>query len=229
MRLPPLVAMLACVANARPSEPPAVILFAGPEDLKMAASPAEKKGLTSAERAEVLPADELCPGHPHILKSSSTCEGNMASTEKAAEKAAEKAVAAAKRAAEKAEATAAALEAKTKRQRNFPTLQHINSLFENGQPSNNLDEAGLIVHTLDGTERGDAPWMPCNRGVCKQFSWWWSTCMPIWGSTPRLADNPQSATHAFGPHGMSGQPSSVGHGLGRLGQLGSSWLPSTPK
>ena len=64
--------------------------------------------------------------------------------------------------------------------RGFPSLKHLNDLFEKGRPSNDLEEAGLVVHCADGTERQEAPWLPCQANCggcngCSQFSHFWST------------------------------------------------------
>ena len=57
----------------------------------------------------------------------------------------------------------------------WPTVKRLNELFENGKPSNDLSEVGLVVHCADATERPGQPWLPCETGVCSQFSsGWWS-------------------------------------------------------
>ena len=57
----------------------------------------------------------------------------------------------------------------------WPTVERLNELFENGKPSTDLSEVGLVVHCADATERPGQPWLPCETGVCSQFSTgWWS-------------------------------------------------------
>ena len=57
----------------------------------------------------------------------------------------------------------------------WPTVGKINEMFENGKPSNDLSEVGLVVHCVDATERQGQPWLPCDTGICSQFSsGWWS-------------------------------------------------------
>lgn len=57
----------------------------------------------------------------------------------------------------------------------WPTVEKLNEMFENGKPSNDLTEVGLIVHCADATERPGQPWVPCETGSCSQFSsGWWS-------------------------------------------------------
>ena len=57
----------------------------------------------------------------------------------------------------------------------WPTVERLNEMFENGKPSNDLTEVGLIVHCIDDTERPHQPWLPCETGTCSQFSsGWWS-------------------------------------------------------
>jgi hypothetical protein len=45
------------------------------KDLKLTSNPNRKKtgAVSSATKASAMNEDELCPGHPHILRSSSTC------------------------------------------------------------------------------------------------------------------------------------------------------------
>ena len=62
-------------------------------------------------------------------------------------------------------------------------------IFQRGEPSNDLRQAGLLVHGFDGTELDDTHrWMPCDEGFCRQATKWWSTSLinhahpATWGS-----------------------------------------------
>ena len=54
------------------------------------------------------------------------------------------------------------------------TALSIRKRYNHGKASNDVAEAGLLVHCFDGTEGADAPWKPCTTGTCNQFQWWWS-------------------------------------------------------
>lgn len=45
-------------------------------------------------------------------------------------------------------------------------ISRINARFEFAQPSNDLDIAGVLVHTFDEISNGYEPWAPCKSGGC---------------------------------------------------------------
>lgn len=40
-------------------------------------------------------------------------------------------------------------------------MQALNERYQQGRPSADLSEAGILVHQFDDTESGDEPWLPC--------------------------------------------------------------------
>ena len=58
------------------------------------------------------------------------------------------------------------------------SAQDLAGIFQRGKPSNDLRQAGLLVHGFDGTELDDTHrWMPCTEGFCKGAAKWWSTSL----------------------------------------------------
>mmetsp|Transcript_34344 Transcript_34344/g.78716 ORF Transcript_34344/g.78716 Transcript_34344/m.78716 type:complete len:364 (-) Transcript_34344:752-1843(-) len=47
-----------------------------------------------------------------------------------------------------------------------PLVTRLNQRFSRGVPSNDLNEAGVLVHVLDKTEDPKRSWMPCRSGWC---------------------------------------------------------------
>ena len=55
------------------------------------------------------------------------------------------------------------------------TLHMLSDLYKNGKPSNDVSQAGLMVHAFDDTEDWDAQWKPCHEDQwCEQFNKHWS-------------------------------------------------------
>ena len=49
--------------------------------------------------------------------------------------------------------------------------EELAGIFQRGKPSNDLRQAGLLVHGFDGTELDDTHrWMPCDEGFCRSAS-----------------------------------------------------------
>ena len=58
------------------------------------------------------------------------------------------------------------------------SAQDLAGIFQRGKPSNDLRQAGLLVHGFDGTELDDTHrWMPCTEGFCEGAAKWWSTSL----------------------------------------------------
>ena len=49
-------------------------------------------------------------------------------------------------------------------------LRHLNNVWTHGEPSSELQRAGVLVHVLDNTEANGEPWLPCRQqDWCGQF------------------------------------------------------------
>ena len=51
-----------------------------------------------------------------------------------------------------------------------PLHLRLNQRYQEGRPSNILQEAGVLLHQLDQTEDPERPWMPCRNGWCSHLS-----------------------------------------------------------
>ena len=61
----------------------------------------------------------------------------------------------------------------------WSNAHELGKLFKHGVPSNNLGEAGLLIHSFDGTENWAQAgtwkgWFPCTTGFCANAAKWWS-------------------------------------------------------
>ena len=61
----------------------------------------------------------------------------------------------------------------------WSNAHELGKLFKHGVPSNNLGEAGLLIHSFDGTENWAQAgtwkgWFPCDTGFCMNAKKWWS-------------------------------------------------------
>ena len=55
------------------------------------------------------------------------------------------------------------------------SVDALRELVHHGKPSDELGEAGLTIHSFDGSEHYQQPWKPCTAdGWCKPFRTWWS-------------------------------------------------------
>ena len=62
---------------------------------------------------------------------------------------------------------------------NWSNAHALDRLFKHGVPSNDLGEAGLLIHGFDGTENWAQQatwkgWFPCTTGFCENAAKWWS-------------------------------------------------------
>ena len=74
----------------------------------------------------------------------------------------------------------------------------LGALFEQGKPSNNLSEVGLLVHGFDFTEDEQDPWKPCEQEWCYNMTRAWSSSIV----------NAKQA-HIMNPSGIVFSPSST--------------------
>ena len=74
----------------------------------------------------------------------------------------------------------------------------LGALFEQGKPSNDLSEVGLLVHGFDFTEDEQDPWKPCEQEWCYNMTRAWSSSIV----------NAKQA-HIMNPSGIVFSPSST--------------------
>ena len=100
----------------------------------------------------------------------------------------------------------------------------LNDRYFHGRPSNDLDEAGVLVHLDDGMTASAAPWEPCMTGWCAAIGSDHESCTLINRELPHLYS---SSYHAFGLvlSGRILQQYRPGGVLCTYAQDGGTWAP----
>ena len=124
--------------------------------------------------------DAPCPGHPNISLKSKDCPTTPPAglTGDALEEEAEQPSSDASNDGESPAGKLPKPDPKDTYNKPEWVAEDLADVFLQGKPSNDLRQAGLLVHGFDGTELDDEHrWMPCKDGFCKGAAQWWSTSL----------------------------------------------------